>query len=127
MTAPLRGIAFPFRVVGGRVAQSSGPAKIADDLRHLLGTRLGERVLNRAYGGGVHHRLQDPDDQVLRTLIRHEIEAALRTFLPQARLSGPVRLRGGDGELTVAFDYHVDPAADPAAGPQRVELALGAP
>jgi phage baseplate assembly protein W len=127
MSAPLAGPAFPFRIEGGRVARRSGPAKISDDLRHLLSTRLGERVVRRDYGGGVHQRLQDANDHTLRTLIRHEIETALQAFLPQARLLGPIELVARGSELNISFDYRIDPAADAAAGPQRVELTLGAP
>jgi len=116
----LRGIALPFRISGGSVVQSSGSRKVADNLRHLLSTRLGERLLLRGYGGGVQSRLQQPNDHTLRTLIRHEIEQALRTHLPQARLTGPIRLTHNESELTVTFDYAVD-AAEPA---QRVALTL---
>jgi phage baseplate assembly protein W len=116
----MRGMAMPFRITGGRVAQRSGNAKIADDLRHLLSTRLGERVMRREYGGGVHHRLQSPNDNTLRTLIRHEIAQALRAFLPEARLVTPIRLTHNESELTVSFDYEVVPAE----GVQRMELAL---
>ena len=116
----LRGMSMPFRIEGGRVRQSSGPAKVADDLRHLLSTRLGERLLRRDYGGGVHSRLQAPNDHTLRTLVRHEIEQALRDHLPQARLTTPVTLTHDESELTVSFDY----AIDSAALAQRVELSL---
>lgn len=104
----LRGMSMPFRVEGGRVRQSAGPDKVADDLRHLLSTRLGERLLRRTYGGGVQHRLQQPNDHTLRTLIRHEIEQALRNHLPLARLTSPVRLTHNESELTVTFDYAID-------------------
>jgi phage baseplate assembly protein W len=112
-------MALPFRITGGGVQQSSGPAKVSDDLRHLLSTRVGERMLRRGYGGGVQHRLQQPNDNTLRTLIRHEIELALRAHLPQARLTGPVRLTHDEADLTVTFDYVVEP--EPA---QRVALTL---
>ena len=117
---PLRGPAFPFRIVEGRVAQHAGPAKVADNLRHLLSTRLGERVVGRSYGGGVHHRLQEPNDHTLRTLIRHEIDLALRAHLPEARLVSEIRLVHNEQELTVVFDY----AVDRATAAQRVTLAL---
>ncbi|GLZ78616.1 hypothetical protein Afil01_34230 [Actinorhabdospora filicis] len=100
-----RGMSMPFRVTGGRIAQTSGTAKITEDLRHLLSTRLGERVLRRRYGGGVHARLQDPNDHTLRSLIRREIEGALRDNLPEARLTGPLRLTHDESTLTIAFDY----------------------
>lgn len=116
----LRGMALPFRIVDGRVAQSAGADKVADDLRHLLSTRLGERLLRRTYGGGVQHRLQQPNDHTLRTLVRHEIEQALRQHLPLARLTSPIRLTHAESELTVTFDY----AIDSAELAQRVTLDL---
>jgi phage baseplate assembly protein W len=108
MTAP-HGIAMPFRIADGGVQRSTGARKIADDLRHLLSTRIGERVLLRGYGAGVQSRLQEPADRTLLTLVQHEIEQALRVFLPQARLVGPVRLARDESEITVSFDYAIDP------------------
>ncbi|MFG3257552.1 GPW/gp25 family protein [Streptomyces sp. NPDC048172] len=119
----LRGMSMPFRIEGGRVRQSAGADKVAEDLRHLLSTRLGERLLRRTYGGGVQHRLQQPNDHTLRTLIRHEIEQALRNHLPLARLTSPVRLSHSESELTVTFDYVID--SHELA--QRVALTLPRP
>lgn len=116
----LRGMSMPFRIEGGRVRQSAGADKVADDLRHLLSTRLGERLLRRTYGGGVQHRLQQPNDHTLRTLVRHEIEQALRNHLPLARLTSPIRLSHNESELTVTFDYVID--SNELA--QRVALTL---
>ncbi|WP_280840173.1 GPW/gp25 family protein [Micromonospora sp. A200] len=113
-------MSLPFRISGGRVQQSSGPQKVAEDLRHLLSTRLGERLLRRGYGGGVQHRLQQPNDHTLRTLIRHEIEQALRSHLPLAHLTSPIRLTHDESELTVTFDYVID-SSEVA---QRVALKL---
>lgn len=99
---------MPFRVDGGRIRQSTGADKVADDLRHLLSTRLGERVLRRSYGGGVQNQLQELNDDTLRTLIRHETEQALRDHLPLARLTSPIRLTHSESELTVTFEYAID-------------------
>jgi phage baseplate assembly protein W len=106
---PLAGPAFPFAVVDGRIATSTGDAKVADDIRHLLSTRTGERALRRAYGGGVHHRLQEPSDGTLRSLLRHEVEQALREHLPGLRLVGPIRVGPAADGLVVALDYRLDP------------------
>ena len=116
----LRGMAVPFRIAAGGVRQSSGSRKVADDLRHLLSTRLGERVLRRGYGAGVQNRLQDPNDDTLHTLVQHEIELALIAHLPEARLTGPIRITHDESELTVAFDYTVA-ATEPV---ERVAVTL---
>ena len=120
MTEPLSGFAFPFRIAGGRVARAEGPEKVEHNLRHLLSTRLGERLMLRGYGGGVHHHLQEPNDTTRGAVIKHEIERALRTFMPEVRLTAPIRLTAREGELTVVVEY----AANPRDAARRLELRL---
>ena len=108
MRETLTGIAFPFRVLGG-VQVNTDEAKIADDVRHLLSTRLGERVMLRSYGGGAHHRLQEANDSTMRALIKHEIQEGLRAFMPDVELVAPLRVVGTEDELTITITYRADP------------------
>ncbi len=117
---PLTGFAFPFRIADGRVARAGGSEKVAQNLRHLLATRLGERPMLRDYGGGVHHRLQEANDAALRALIKHEIEQALASFMPELRLTAPLELSADQERLTVAFEY----AADPGEVVRRLEIEV---
>jgi len=120
MTAPpLSGSAFPFRILGG-LARSSGGDKIADDVRHLLSVRVGERMMLRAYGGGAHHRLQEANDTTLRALLKHEIEEGLRVFMPEVELVEPLGVSGREEELTVSIVYR----ADPMAMVRRLEIRI---
>ena len=107
---PLRGLALPFRITGGRVAAAEDARKAEEDVRHLLTTRVGERLLRRDYGGGMHQYLHEADNQATRALLRHDVELALRSHLPQLRLAGPVRVVHGEGELRVLIDYRLNPA-----------------
>jgi phage baseplate assembly protein W len=66
VTPALAGLGFPFRIRAGGVVRAAGFDKLDQDVRHLLGTRVGERVLRRGYGGGVHHRVQEPNDATLQ-------------------------------------------------------------
>jgi phage baseplate assembly protein W len=120
MTEQLSGIAFPFRVHDGRVRHAAGFDKVQDDVRHLLSTRLGERVMLRGYGGGVHHHVEDPNDTTLAALVRHEIAIALRAFMPDVQLTGPIRTAIDGAQLIVSIDY----AAAPKAIVRRLEVAL---
>jgi phage baseplate assembly protein W len=114
------GISYPFRFKDGGLAREQGLDKIAGDLRHLISTRLEERTMLRTYGGGIHTHVQDPASPTLRALIKHEIEQALRLFLPEVRLAAPVSVTAREGELTVCVDYF----ADPRVGVQRLELPV---
>lgn len=119
MSRTLEGFAFPFQMAGG-VVRTRGFDKIAANVRHLLSTRLGERVMLRDYGGGVHHRLQEPNDETLQTLVRHEIEQALRTYIPEARLAAPIEVTFSGHEMNVRIEY----AASPKDVLRRLDLQI---
>lgn len=114
----LNGFAFPFRVAGGRVQPAADFEKVEANVRHLLSTRLGERVMLRTYGAGVHARLQEPSDGGLRALIRHEIESALRAFMPEVRLVAPIRVAAREDIVTITVEY----TASPRDAVRRLEL-----
>lgn len=119
MSRSLVGLAFPFRIAGG-ARRARDMEKIEQNVRHILSTRLGERVMLRDYGGGVHHRLQSPNDSTLRALVKHEIEQALRLYMPEVRLTAPLKLTSQESELTVVVEY----TADPTDVVRRLELKI---
>jgi len=129
MSTPLLGLAFPFRIAASGpgdtarlagVARSVGPDKLRDDVRALLLTRTGERVMRRDYGSRIERLRQEPNSTALRALVRHEIEQALRIHLPEVRITSPVQLAVDESQLTIAFEY----AADPRDVVQRLEVVL---
>jgi phage baseplate assembly protein W len=106
----LTGFAFPFRIErNGGVVQSVGRHKIEEDVVHLLSVRLGERTMLRDYGGGAYHRREEPNSPALAALVRHEIEVALRTFIPELRLVGPLTVVARESQLTVQIQYTAAP------------------
>jgi phage baseplate assembly protein W len=115
----LVGFAFPFRVADADVpagtprtagvARSSDAEKIRDDVAHLLGTRIGERLMDRTYGGGIHGLLQEPSTTTMQVIARHDLQQALRLFLPELRIVSPIEVSGEESELRIAFDYTAEP------------------
>ncbi|HEX2571529.1 MAG TPA: GPW/gp25 family protein [Polyangia bacterium] len=81
----LRGIAFPFRIDSrsGGVAVTEGGDKLKENLKHLLLTRTGERVMVRDYGGGVAQLLHENINDGLVALARHQITRAIVRFEPR--------------------------------------------
>lgn len=122
MNEQLTGFAFPFRfdIEKGGVGRADGFQKIEQNVHHLLSTRLGERVMLRTYGGGVHQRLQTPNDSTLRALVKHEIEEALQAYMPEVRLVAPIKVSSREEELTIILEYR----ADPRDVVRRLELQL---
>lgn len=116
----LTGMSFPFRIDQGGVMKSSGADKVDQNIIHLLSVRLGERTMLRTYGGGVHGRREQPNSSVLAALVRHEIETALRTQIPDLRLTAPLNVIAREERLVVQIEY----AAAPGDILRRLEVQL---
>jgi phage baseplate assembly protein W len=122
VTDRLLGFGFPFRIApGGGVLRAEDFDKLEANLRHLLTSRPGERPMLRTYGGGIHHRLQEPNAAPLRALLRHEIDRSLRTYMPEVRLTAPLTVSADGERLTVTIEY----AAHPREVVRRLRLELG--
>jgi phage baseplate assembly protein W len=117
----LQGPAFPYGFAHGATRMVSDAGKIEQDLRHLLEVRIGERPMLRTYGGGVHRWIQEPSDKALRTLARHQLETALRAFMPEVTLVAPPTIQSNGGTLTLTIDYK----ANPLDVVRRIALNLG--
>jgi uncharacterized protein len=103
---PLRGFTFPFRIDAqtGGVAATEGPDKLRENLKHLLLTKVGERVMARQYGGGVTQLLHEPINNALIGLARHQITKAILQFEPRV-LPEDITVIPHEGELYLRVEY----------------------
>ncbi|HEV8400833.1 MAG TPA: GPW/gp25 family protein [Gemmatimonadales bacterium] len=94
-----RGFAFPFRIdpLSGGIAWAEGQVKLHGNVMHLLQTNPGERVMRRAYGGGLRDLVQDPNDDVLRALAQHRIGTAIAEHEPRIRAQ-QITVQSDDGD-----------------------------
>ena len=78
------GPAFPFRFdpASGAVATERGTDKVLDDVKILLATRIGERLMARDYGTRLPSLVHDPNDDVLLDIARDQTQAALLRWEP---------------------------------------------
>lgn len=79
------GVGFPFRVdaTTGGLAWARGDAKVSQDVRVLLATRLGERPLLRQYGTQLPALVHDPNDEVLVELAARQAQEAILRWEPR--------------------------------------------
>jgi uncharacterized protein len=117
-----RGPAFPFRIDArtGGIAWESGTNKIRDDLRILIGTRLGERPMRRDFGTRVHALVHELNDDVTADVLRRQAHEAVvqwerRVIVTKAR----VERREADIRLVLQY-IHSD---KPLSGEMVVPLA----
>jgi uncharacterized protein len=91
-----RGFSLPFRIgAGGGVAMEGGAEKLKENLIHILLTDIGERVMRRAYGGGVRALLHDPNNDALRAIVQRQIAKAIAENEPRVQVQSVVASQHG--------------------------------
>jgi phage baseplate assembly protein W len=96
---PITGFAFPFAIDPGTggVKTLSDDDKLRANIVHIVLTNVGERIMRRSYGGGVRQLVQDPNDQILATLIQHQIGKTVGQLEPRVVLQTLTLTRTADG------------------------------
>lgn len=80
-----KGLRFPFRFdrrTGGVEISTvdAEHARIHQSIRQILGTRLGERLMNPEFGSKLPDLVFESNDKVLKGLIRHHVADALKRW-----------------------------------------------
>jgi hypothetical protein len=88
VTDHIRGFAFPFRIdpASGSVAAQTGDDKLRENIVHILMTGIGERVMRRDYGGGLQQLVHDPNNEILRGIVQHQVAKSLGRLEPRILL-----------------------------------------
>lgn len=98
-----RGLAFPPRLVDGRLAWSAGEESIRDCVRLALETEPGERVMRPEFGGGLGRFLFEPNTVQTRGQLRDRIERTLAEWEPRLAVeSVEVEADPADADTAVA-------------------------
>ncbi len=117
----VRGPGFPFRIdeATGGVAWSEGDGKISDNVRIVLSTRRGERIMSREFGTTLHQLVHEPNDGALARLITKQARDALMLLEPRIVVTDvDIRQNGAD----VVLDLHYIAADRPQADVMSISL-----
>ena len=75
------GLKFPLQVTPqGRLAIASGEQRVEESIYVVLGTKLGERVMQPTFGCGIHDLLFAPNNSATRTRAIDAVRRALVMF-----------------------------------------------
>lgn len=123
MRETISGFSFPFRIdSAGRVARTSGPEKLKENIKHILLTGIGERVMRRDYGGGLHQLVHDPSNDALRAIVEHQIAKAIGQWEPRVQIQDVTVTQQG-GEICVEIRYVIGRTQQPQS--LSVPIGLG--
>ena len=86
---------------------ASGPANIAQSLKVLLTTDLGERLMHPEYGCGTTRLLFEPVDQRTITKLQNSIADAILLYEPRVKLANVniFQDRNNAGLLKISIEY----------------------
>jgi len=100
------GPAFPFAIdpQTGGVATVQGERKLGDNIRLILGTRIGERPMLRQFGSPLRSLVQEPNDGALGRLVTRYAKETLMTMEPRVRVLD-ARFESIGGEATLRLRY----------------------
>jgi len=59
---------------------------IKDSIKQILLTRKGERVMLRNFGSNLHKLIFEPNDELLKELVRVEVEEAIKEWEPRVEI-----------------------------------------
>jgi phage baseplate assembly protein W len=103
---PIRGPAYPFAIdsATGGVAWATEGDKLADNVRLILGMRIGERPMNRDFGTPIRAMVHETNDGGLARLLARHARDALTQFEPRILITD-LRFEGKGGELVLEIHY----------------------
>ena len=112
MIDPLgKGFAFPLRTTPrGGVAASGQEQKIRESIRIILGTQVGERVMQTDFGSNLRDLAFAPNTPATANLARHYVEEALTRWEPRITLD-EVAVRNDIAGAALLIDIHYRIAA----------------
>lgn len=101
-----KGFAFPFRIDphSGGVMWKSGKDKIRQNIRLILGSRIGERPMIRSFGTRIPSLVHDPNNDVLGDLIQKEAQAVLLQWENRVMVTA-TRIRRKEHEVSLNLVY----------------------
>jgi uncharacterized protein len=104
-----RGWAWPLALdAQGEIALDGGAENIAQSVRLILETNLGERVMRPEFGSGLRAAIFENIDATTLALTRHHIERALTQWEPRIdQLSIVTEARPSLGRIDVELRYRV--------------------
>jgi phage baseplate assembly protein W len=121
MIDDMAGPAYPFRIdpATGGVAWARGRDKIRQNLRLILGTRVGERPMLRDFGTQFASLVHNPNDGVLAELVQVQGKQVLMQWEPRILVTD-TRVDQVDAQLQLTVTYvHTE---EPVTG--QIVLAL---
>jgi uncharacterized protein len=106
--AGVAGPAFPFAVdpATGRIAMTAGAAKVRENVRVVLGTRVGERPMLRTFGTRLAGLVQEPNDDLVVEIAAKQTVDALLQWEPRILVADSAVERDPDaGEVHLRITY----------------------
>lgn len=102
------GITLPLRLENGKVPLDSGVQLIRSSIQMILAWQYGTRFFLNEFGSRVEELLEEPNDDILRTICFEFIVDALRTWEKRVEVLAADIIRPNDlGTVELSITYRI--------------------
>ncbi len=102
------GIIFPIEIGNnGRPEIISDITLIRSSVKIILAWVLGTRYFNEAFGSRIEELIEEPDDSVSKSLLRHFITESLNKWEKRIVIKGVQLTNAGVGKIDVMIYYSI--------------------
>jgi phage baseplate assembly protein W len=101
------GITFPFQLVNGTLPLYSGFELIRSSLITILSWPLGKRFFLAEFGSNLYNLLEEPNDDILKDLIRIFVIDAIAKWEPRIELVDLSLQRTTDISIDLTLTYKI--------------------
>jgi phage baseplate assembly protein W len=115
MLDDIQGAAFPFRIdpATGGVSMAKGTEKLRQNVRLILGTRVGERPMLRDFGTRLPSLAHEPNDDVLADILQKQTQQALLQWEPRIIVTNMhLQQSEGEAQLNITYFYIYEQLSD---------------
>lgn len=103
-----RGITLPIKLVNGSVPLDTGVELIKASIRTILSWPYGTRFFLPEFGSRLDELIEEPNDDVLFSLIETFVQDAIEKWEPRIELKLPVNVSRDDyGKVQVQLEFNI--------------------
>ena len=122
-----RGLSYPLRLDATGVSTASGPSKVEESIRLILGTQYGERLMRPTFGSNLRTLSFAPNNSSTANLARYYVAEGLARWEPRIEVlevavensaTQPVlvisivyRLRATQDVHNLVYPFYLEPAS----------------
>jgi uncharacterized protein len=100
-----KGIIFPVVITSGKPVVESGNALVQSSIKLILGWPIKDRFFKSQYGARLEELLEEPNDDILKSLAEYFVYSALTSWEPRIIVKDVTTIKTDPEKLSLELTY----------------------